>query len=703
MPTIVPNLYLKDSTGNVWQVGATSTGLLSTQLALGQTGPPSILLADTVTAQTWQFSILTSGLLQLTGVPNATAQSQLLVNSPDGALWAITAQSGLLATSLGSSCQISLATADAALAARLYDAGGQFWPSAERLLYIQEAFREWNALTGYWRGDFLFNAQDRTTWYDLTDTSVALGTLRPLTLSVADLYTIIEYHLLEPPVGAGAWTGSAQFALSDIQSAVARHRDEALGVSGATITRIVIPATPGRTILPATTLEVRRIAFIPATGFGDPVVLWQDDAWAWQSFESGYTVAATGTPATYALTTQPQFAFDVDVQPNVAGSYELLTIQSATVPNTSTSADSLFLPDDWGWLLKWGALADLLGRESNAKDLLRAKYAEGRYRQGMALLAAAPALLGLRVGNVPIPIDAVKSADQYRTGWQAEALGAPQLALAAGMNLIALVPQSNTRVVLSLSAATPVVGVALNGVLTTGTLGNATLMFPGLVTGDLQNGGTFGDGGTFSSVISGVPGMPVTYNATIASGAAWTKLTLAGGTHKYQLVATLVSSQGSGVITLQTSNVGIGLWPGSATVASFNVSIDLAGGPHADLTMQGGQILSAPPPQTFSLTATVIQNAPVPTAPADCLLLTQDVYEAILDEAQHLAAFKMGGEEFLATMPLHQSFMLAAAVYSSKLAEMGEFTKVLMQQSQQESARNPRYSEDLDPAVGADG
>ena len=102
-------------------------------------------------------------------------------------------------------CPITLAIADSALAARLYDATGQFWTQAERLLYIQEAMRTFNALTGYWRGDFTFPTQTGITWYDITSLATAPNTLRPATLTTTSLYTIIEYHLLEPPVGAGAW------------------------------------------------------------------------------------------------------------------------------------------------------------------------------------------------------------------------------------------------------------------------------------------------------------------------------------------------------------------------------------------------------------------------------------------------------------------------------------------------------------------
>jgi hypothetical protein len=427
----------------------------------------------------------------------------------------------------------------AALSQRLYDPTNQFWTQAELILYWQEAMREWNALTGYWRGDFTFPAVAGTTWYDITNPAVAPNTLRPLTLTTTSLYTLIEYHLLEPPVGSGTWTGSAQFALSDIQNAVAQRINELLGASGCYILESLIAAAPGRTSLPAATLDLRRVAFIPATGFGSPSTLWQDDSWAWESFEYDYTTLPQGIPSTYAQSTQPLLTFDVDRNLSVAGQYELLTTQG--IPNAV--GQSLLLPDDWAWVAKWGALADLLGRESNAKDPLRQQYCEQRYSQGMSLLALAPALLGFRVNNLPAEIDSVRSADQYNPSWES-ASGSPSTALAAGLNLLALTPTPDT------------------------------------------------------------------------------------------------------------------------------------GGP-------------------YTLTATVVENCPVPSNPAtDTVNVTEDVYEALLDEAQHIAMFKCGGAEFLATVPMHQRFLSLAALYSSRIAEMGEFAQTLYALSRQEASFNPRFTAD---------
>lgn len=458
----------------------------------------------------------------------------------------------------------TFADAKAALAQRLYDTSKSFWSDDELGVYIVEALRTWNAHTGYWRGDFTFPADSggygvgpygaggyggvgsgtAVTWYDLT---AVANTLRPLTVTDQALLQSIEYSLLEPQTVAYplAWAGSAQFSIADVLTALQRRRDEVLGVTGCTISRSAVAALPGRTALLDNVLDLRRVAFLPIPP-GVPSAMWQDDIWALQQFQSSYATQPGGTPSVYAISTEPTLSFDTDRPPNVPGQYELLTINAGQALS-SVASSLLMMPDDWTWVLRWGALADLLGRESNAKDALRAKYCEGRYRQGLSLMAAAPALLALRCNNLPLQIQSVIDADHYQTTWEGQAATTPDTVVIAGMNLFALSPPASSNL--------------------------------------------------------------------------------------------------------------------------------------------------------LTLTATVVQNAPVPVAAGDFIQVGRDVYDTLIDYAQHLASLKMGGGEFLATAPLLDRFMQQAAIYASKLSEQGEFQKVLYGLSQREAQTNPRYSGDLDPAV----
>lgn len=436
----------------------------------------------------------------------------------------------------------TLSDAVTALAARLSDSGLQWWgagATAELVAYLQESLRTWNALTSFWRAEFNFDLLTDTWWYDLT---AQAGTLRPFTLYDTDLIEQIEYHLLEPLTSSYplAWAGSNQFAIADILGALQRRRDETLAVTGCHLTQSLVVAAPGRITLPDSVIDIRRVAWLPTTGLGYPnSPLSPSDLQTKKYFDPGWTTLG-GAPQTYLRNAEPPLSFDVDRTVAVAGNYELITVD-ASGALLSTVASLLGIPDDWSWVVKFGALSDLLNRESLAKDALRAEYCAKRYAQGLMLLEGASALLGLRVNNIPLDVDSVKNGDFFNPEWQAAVAGAPQSAYVAGLNLVAFNPKPNSSI-------------------------------------------------------------------------------------------------------------------------------------------------------AYSVTAYVVENAPVPVNPTDKIQLSREDYDAVLDYAQHLAAFKLGGAEFLATMPLFQRFLKRAAIYNSKLVGMSELYKSMYETSQLEEQRNPRYA-----------
>lgn len=420
------------------------------------------------------------------------------------------------------------------VADRLYDSGKVFWTDTELGLYIKEALQTWNALTAFWRDDFLFNSVSGTRWYDLTDTTAMPNTLRPQTVTDQDIFTVIQYHLLEPPLW-NPWMGaSVQFTEDDLLEAVQRRRDEILSTTSCTQTRRTVGAVNGRITLNDLVIDMRRMAYLPNLP-GVNSTVWPDDTWAEQSFDPLFTLNPTGVPDIYRMSIQPPLAFEVNRPPAFAGSYELLTVDAGAALTIGTPT-VIPIPNDWTHVLKWGALADLFGRESNAKDPLRQQYCEQRYQMGLKLLSQAPALLALCVANVPVQIDSVRAADLYDASWQSAADAKPTKAFYSGLNLIAL---------------------------------------------------------------------------------------------------------------------------------------------------------AAEPDAAYSLTATVVENAPLPVADGDFIQLSRDDLDALIDYAQHLAALKMGGLEFSNTIPLFQRFMDQAKLYNAKLAELGEYTSILYGLGQRENQMNP--------------
>jgi hypothetical protein len=85
-------------------------------------------------------------------------------------------------------------------------------------------------------------------------------------------------------------------------------------------------------------------------------------------------------------------------------------------------------------------------------------------------------------------------------------------------------------------------------------------------------------------------------------------------------------------------------------------------------------------------------NTPIPALPTDSIQLARDDYDAVLDYAQHLAAFKMGGQEFAATIPLYGALIKRASLYNAKLSELAHFQRPMYEVSKLEDERNPVYS-----------
>jgi len=458
---------------------------------------------------------------------------------------------------------VTLATLRQQLANRLYDPNQVYFSPLELNTYITESLRTFNALTSYWRGDFVFPSVQGQIWYDIP---TLVNTLRPYNVTDASLYQQICYHLLEPITGPV----SLQFSTDDIVQAVQRRRDELLSISSCTQTVTTVGAVAGRITLPDTVIDVRRMAYLPTQsvltgvgygtgryGFGlygysakarvdipKPSVLWPADTWGNQSYEPLYPLFPAGTPnraLTYMLSTQPPLSFDTDAPPSFGGSYELLTVNAGVALSFSGTATPFLVPDDWTPVIKWGALADLFGRASNAQDALRQQYCEQRYRMGCALLANAAALLAMRINNVPAQISSIRGADLYNTSWQGLDNGTPRQVYHAGLNLITLSPPAD----------------------------------------------------------AGVNSVP------------------------------------------------------------------------------------------YDCTATVVENAPIPLLDSDNVQVSHEDLDAILDYSVHLAAVKMGGQEFTSTMPLFQRFMQAASLYNSKLLENAEYNSILRWISNMEASQNP--------------
>ena len=353
---------------------------------------------------------------------------------------------------------LNFVTARQQLALRLADPNMIFWTDAELRTYIVKALRMFNSLTWCWKQDFVFN--NGQLWNSL---GALTGSPRLRTVTDTQSYVNLEYMLLEPASG-GTWTGTSQFTIQDLAQALQRRRDEMLQVSNCNQSLMTgIPLTPGtrRTVLPDTVIDVERVRYIfpttiaAAIGFGqlgyggppgfggDPatvitlaITLYRDDTVAQEFYEAGFWQAPPGFPNTFMLSSEPPLFWDVDIPPLLPGTYEAVVLQSGTPFNPPT-ATLLGIPDDFAWVLELGALADLLGRESEATDRERASYALQRYQDGLILMKKAPWILLGKVDGQAVSIDAIEEMDRYSPEWDSNPNGFGPVIVEGGIDFMA--------------------------------------------------------------------------------------------------------------------------------------------------------------------------------------------------------------------------------------------------------------------------
>jgi len=140
---------------------------------------------------------------------------------------------------------------------------------------------------------------------------------------------------------------------------------------------------------------------------------------------------------------------------------------------------------------------------------------------------------------------------------------------------------SGTNAGLSLGSSELIAANGLNGLgLVTGGLGNVSFSTGMLTGGSLQNGGTFASGGSFTITGNGTDGIPngTIFNGSFSGPVTWTLVTLANGTHNYELTGVISGTWFNGATvfgatTQLTINTGKGFFNGSTNISSGDTNI----------------------------------------------------------------------------------------------------------------------------------
>ena len=355
----------------------------------------------------------------------------------------------------GSYSWITLSDAISQLGQRLNitPSSSSFWTENELQVYICQSLRIFNSLVWQWRTDFNFNSPN--LWNSLGSLT---GSPRLRTLTDNEIYAELEFMLLEPSNTTGTWTGTNQFSISDLSQALQRRRDEMLQVSNANqslMTGIALTPNTIRTYLPDSVIDVERIRYIPVTG--SPNTLYRDDSVANEWYEAPLYQQNSGTPQTFSLSSEPPLSFQVDIPPAQPGTYEAVVLQSGAPFNPPT-ATLLGIPNDFSFVLEWGALADLLGRESEATDRERAAYALQRYQDGLILMQKTPWIELGKVNGQAVSIDSIVAMDRFDCEWDSNPTGFGPVIVAGGIDFLAAPVSQNIGVTVLGNAPVPTSG-----------------------------------------------------------------------------------------------------------------------------------------------------------------------------------------------------------------------------------------------------
>ena len=338
---------------------------------------------------------------------------------------------------VGTYTAFTLADALVDMGSRLYDPLHVRWTEPELTIYIQQAIRTFNALTNHFRDVATFDTVNKQAFYNI---ATVAPSLREQTITINDVVDQICYQLLEPvPVG-GLWAGTEQYNLEDILSAIQQARDTFLLETGVIVTHrvLAVPSAPtaGKVSLPESVINIRRMAWTTANGY--IIVIRRDDSWGITNFGRGWQVAQSVAPIAYSVSTTPPLVVQLAPITTQFGSLDMLTIESGTAP--AMVGDVLLgVPDDWAWVVIFGALAQLLQRDGLAVDPQRAGYCQSRWEDGLERAKAAAVVVDATVNDVNTPLGSVSDADAYSPDWQMVS-GVPRRILTMGQTLVGLWP-----------------------------------------------------------------------------------------------------------------------------------------------------------------------------------------------------------------------------------------------------------------------
>ena len=134
---------------------------------------------------------------------------------------------------------MTITNLESLLAQRLgLSSGTDFWNLAELGIYIRQAIREFQVLTGYWRQTVQLTTAAGIPYYDLH----ANGAI-PFTVLDTDILAQVGFHLLEYSGAEANYINTGQFSIGTVAAAFDQRREEVIGEAWMVVSWL--PGVPG--------------------------------------------------------------------------------------------------------------------------------------------------------------------------------------------------------------------------------------------------------------------------------------------------------------------------------------------------------------------------------------------------------------------------------------------------------------------------
>ncbi len=197
-------------------------------------------------------------------------------------------------------------------------------------------------------------------------------------MSVTDqaLLEEIQYSLVEPPdLGAtwpsGLWTQAEILAYANQrQSRLLKETLLQVGIASP----IAVTAGTYRIALPDDWIRTYRVVWRGSDGVTR--ALGRDDSFSADHGLPTWSITR-GTPLVYMDQETPTLTIQIAPAPDVNGLLDLFYIPLPAV--LDLSPEILTVPDELSHALKYGVLADALGKDGRGRDVGRAAYAQQRF------------------------------------------------------------------------------------------------------------------------------------------------------------------------------------------------------------------------------------------------------------------------------------------------------------------------------------